>query len=284
MNLPHSLRYGRQEDPFHMEYDRREGHFTMGRFHIHRCYEIFYLMSGERGYFINDRTYLIRAGDLVLIGSNEVHKSLDTGVPNHERVVLYYETAFFDRYDPDEISFLLSPFQESRVLRLNMKERLQIETLYQSFFAELLEASPGYKLQLRHLATELLLRASRIAFKRNNVLTEEITPTKQKMKEIVQYINSHFHQTLRMNALSKQFYTSPSYLSRIFKEVTGFNMSDYINIVRIKEAQRLLRETDWSVTEISERVGFDNFSHFGKMFKRISLISPRSYRHQCREN
>jgi transcriptional regulator GlxA family with amidase domain len=51
-------------------------------------------------------------------------------------------------------------------------------------------------------------------------------------------------------------------------------------MVRIREAQRLLRETELSITEIAERVGFDNYSHFGKMFKRITSVAPRDYRRQ----
>ncbi|WP_426452528.1 helix-turn-helix domain-containing protein [Paenibacillus sp. S-38] len=256
----------------------------MNRYHIHRCYELYYLFSGERGFFLKDRTYSIRAGDLVLIDSNELHKSLDTGAPGHDRVVLYYEMPFFDRYDPAEASLLLAPFRESQVLRLNMKEQYQLEALFRSFFNELHEASPGYQVQLRHLAAELLLRSFRIASKRTSVLAEETTPIKQKIKEIVHFINSHYSDpTLRMEAISRKFYISPSYVSRNFKEATGYSITEYINLVRIKEAQSLLSETDWSITEISECVGFDNFSHFGKMFKKIANASPRIYRRQCLE-
>ncbi|MCZ8521942.1 MULTISPECIES: helix-turn-helix domain-containing protein [Paenibacillus] len=156
--------------------------------------------------------------------------------------------------------------------------------MFRTFFGELHEASPGYELQLRHLAAELLIRSFRLASKRTGIHTEEATPIKQKMKEIVQYINSRYSDpSLRMEAISRQFYISPSYVSRNFKEATWYSITEYINIVRVKEAQHLLIATDWSITEISERVGSDNFSHFGKMFKKISNTSPRIYRRQCLE-
>ncbi|HZG83996.1 AraC family transcriptional regulator [Paenibacillus sp.] len=266
-----------------MEYDRRVGHYTMNRFHIHRCYEMYYLFSGERGFFIKDRTYRLRAGDLVLIDSNEVHKSRDIGVPNHERVVYYYEMPFFERCSPEETELLLAPLRGSRVLRLTMKEKLQFETLIHSFFDELCGALPGYELQLRHIASGLLLLASRFAARRSDTYEEEPTPIKQKITEMIQYINANFRETIRIQTLSEKFYISPGYVSRMFKETTGFSLTEYINIVRCREAQRLLRETDWSITEISEQVGFDNFSHFGKMFKRIVQTSPRAYRKQSKE-
>ncbi|WP_343044588.1 helix-turn-helix domain-containing protein [Saccharibacillus qingshengii] len=58
--------------------------------------------------------------------------------------------------------------------------------------------------------------------------------------------------------------------------------AEYVNLTRIREAQRLLRETRHSVTLVSELAGFDNFSHFGKMFKRLSGVSPREYRNMER--
>lgn len=277
MNLPETLRYRSIDDYFRMDYDSRKGYFTMERFHMHQCYEVYYLFSGERGYFIKDRTYTIREGDLILINSNEVHKSLEVGVPNHDRVVMYYEDIFFKRYYPDEAAFLLSPFQESRVLRLNMKERFHIEELYRSFFKELLEKEPGYELRLRHLAAELLILSNRIAKNKQDIV-EKTSPTQRKIKEVVQYINDSYKKPIRLDDAAKQFYVSPSHLSRIFKESTGFTFTDYINLVRIREAQRLLRETDWSITKISEETGFDNFSHFGKIFKKISNMPPREYR------
>jgi AraC-like DNA-binding protein len=51
-----------------------------------------------------------------------------------------------------------------------------------------------------------------------------------------------------------------------------------VNITRVKEAERLLRDTEWSVTHVSEECGFDSLTHFGKVFKSLSGLSPRDYR------
>ncbi|MFE5319221.1 AraC family ligand binding domain-containing protein [Paenibacillus sp. NPDC056579] len=56
--------YGKPTDPFHIEFSNRTGHFTMNRYHIHHHYEILYLISGARGFFIKDRSYTVRQGDL----------------------------------------------------------------------------------------------------------------------------------------------------------------------------------------------------------------------------
>jgi AraC-like DNA-binding protein len=278
-NLPDLLRYGSTNDPFHIEFDRRTGHFSMATNHYHSDYEIYYLFNGERNYFIKDSTYQVHAGDLVLIDSGAVHKTSDLGVPNHERVVLYFAPSYFDGYSPEERELLLAPFsQGSPLRRLNLQERLQVENLLTSMLAELHGQPPGYQLHIRHMAGELLLFTAR-SFRKHPAFPDyEPTPVQRKVSDIVRHINQHFGGLLELDTMARHFYISKSHLSRVFKEVTGFGFAEYVNITRVKEAERLLRETDHSIIHVSELAGFDNFSHFGKMFKRLSGLTPRAYR------
>jgi hypothetical protein len=72
------------------------GHFNMQSNHFHDQFELYYLLSGERNYFIKDRTYFVRKGNLIFINTNELHKTTDTGVPNHERVLLRFSKSFIN--------------------------------------------------------------------------------------------------------------------------------------------------------------------------------------------
>jgi len=103
-----------------------------------------------------------------------------------------------------------------------------------------------------------------------------------RMIKVVQYLNDHYAEPLSLTAVAEQFAISTYYLSRTFKSATGFAFSEYINLLRLKEAQRLLRETDLKITDIALRTGFDNFSHFGKAFKKMAALSPRAYRSASR--
>ncbi|MDO3411855.1 AraC family transcriptional regulator [Saccharibacillus sp. CPCC 101409] len=278
--LPDRLQFGEPKDVLRAEFDRRTGHYSMTENHYHRNYELYYLFSGERNYFIKDSAYRVLAGDLVLIDSNAVHKTSDLGIPDHERVVFYFEPRYFDEYTESERELLLAPFtRDQPLMRLNLQERHRAEELLHSLLAELRDRPPGYRLHIRHMAGELLLLAARHSGERTErTPRDEPTPVQRKVSEVVRHINGHFAEPLELGGLARRFYISRSHLSRTFKEVTGFGFAEYINITRIKEAQRLLRETPYSVTRVSELSGFDNFSHFGKMFKRLSGLAPREYR------
>lgn len=284
MNLNRELRYGGPADPFYVEYNRRKGHFSMAVDHMHGHYELYYLFSGERFYFIKDRSYAIQSGDLVLIPSNEVHKTSDTGVPNHERVVLYYDASYFRQFSREEAELLLSPFSGTRpVLRLAAPDRLRIEQLLYGMLREMQDRSTGCDIPIRHAAAELLLFAARRGPAVESEAREEpLSPTEAKMSEIARYIAAHYREPLTLDSLCSRFFLSPSYLSRTFKKVTGFAFTEYVGVTRIKEAQRLLRETDDRITDIAGEVGFENLSHFEKVFKAFARLSPRGYRAQFR--
>lgn len=277
--LPSTLRFASNNEPFWLDFDRRIGNYSMSATHYHLEYELYYLFHGERNYFIKDSVYKIRAGDLVLIDSNALHKTSQSGEPDHERIVFYFSPSFFAGFTQEERNLLLSPFAERNpLLKLNLQEKLQVETLLSSLLNELMEQPPGYSVHIRNIATELLLLSIRHVQKRDIRPEEESSPAQRKVTDIARHINLHYGDSLQLEEIAKQFFISKSHLSRIFKKVTGFGFSEYVNITRVKEAERLLRDTDSNITQVSEQCGFESLTHFGKVFKAFTGLSPRNYR------
>jgi len=101
------------------------------------------------------------------------------------------------------------------------------------------------------------------------------------MDKIVQYINEHFSDTdLSLNTIAKQVYLSPNYISTLFKKYLDVNISNYIIDIRMKKAEKLLRESDYKAYEIANMVGYTNSQYFSILFKRSIGISPTDYRSQ----
>ncbi|WP_053374563.1 AraC family transcriptional regulator [Paenibacillus sp. FJAT-27812] len=263
----------------YIEYTKRAAPFTMEDDHYHDYYEIYYMLAGQRIYFIRDRSYSVEQGDLVFIQKHELHKTMQSGDASHERLIVHFDDATIRSLAGKHAELLLTPFrQASHIIRLPRQEQLAADQLMRRLLAEIEQRPEGFELFPPHAVTELLLTAARYLQKHEPAPLHHATPMHAKISEVIRYINAHFAEPLRLGVLADQFFISSYYLSRMFKEMTGFTFSDYVILTRIKEAQRLLRETEISITDIAAAVGFDNFSHFGKTFKKIIRVSPREYR------
>ncbi|WP_373229063.1 helix-turn-helix domain-containing protein [Cohnella sp.] len=279
MEIPDFMKLGSYSAPFYIEYVKRASPYNMQSNHFHPYYEVYLLLSGKRVYFIKDSTYSVEAGDLVFINKHEVHKTLNAGESGHERIVIHFDDRFISDVFKQHASLLLSPFDhQSPIVRLPPDNREQLNSLIKRMLRELRDKPAGYELFFSQAITDLLLMCSRYVVSSIPPESVYVTPIHRKISEVVRYLNANFGESTQIQQLAARFFISPYYLSRIFKEVTGFTLIDYLNLTRVKEAQRLLRETSLSVTAIATRVGFDNFSHFGKMFKRITRTSARDYR------
>lgn len=106
----------------------------------------------------------------------------------------------------------------------------------------------------------------------------------QVFRKIAEYITDNYSSEITLELLSKKFTISKSHMSRQFKAATGFNISEYISVVRIKNAQRLLLTTNYHITQIATMCGFNNSSYFTAVFKRILGISPLKLRKNALEN
>ncbi|KGQ71611.1 hypothetical protein A1D23_06570 [Chelonobacter oris] len=98
------------------------------------------------------------------------------------------------------------------------------------------------------------------------------------IRQVKQYIDSHYWEAISLSAVAQQFNINPYYLSHLFKRNTGFSLIQYTLRRRIGEAQSLLINTGYSVTQIATLVGYDNINYFSTVFTKMIGISPSAYR------
>lgn len=95
---------------------------------------------------------------------------------------------------------------------------------------------------------------------------------------IMNYIDEHYAEDLYLDKISEEMNVSVKYVSRIFKEKTGMNITDYISEVRIGKAKELLVHTDLTIYDIAEKVGISNRTTFLRTFKKMEGVSPTDFR------
>lgn len=99
-----------------------------------------------------------------------------------------------------------------------------------------------------------------------------------KLKPAIDYINGHYRESLKLDAIAQQAFINPAYFQRLFKKHFMMTPGSYILMVRINEACRLLMKTALSIREISDQLGFCNQFYFSNVFKSHFHKTPLEYR------
>lgn len=137
----------------------------------------------------------------------------------------------------------------------------------------------GYEIYIKSLLIQLLIFTERY-LKNNQAPSRESSGSiDDKITEILHYMNENYNaEDLSLQDTAERFYIRSNYLSRIFKKVTGFTYTEYLNHIRIHKAQRILKELNQKVIDIVDHIGFNSLIHFGKVFKEITHYTPSAYR------
>lgn len=259
---------------------RTETPYNMPSRHYHDLFEIYYLLDGERYYFIDDRTYYVKKGDVVIINKNILHKTNTTDRHAHERILLQFDTKLIDEFKENfnDIDLYYCFKTKQNVYSLDPEEQLWIENHLFNILQEKNKKDEGYFTYIKILILELLVFLTRIGKSATPYPNTYLDQTHEKISEVASFINSHYNDELSLNKVAAHFSYSPTYLSKAFKKVTGFKFVEYKNHVRIKEASKLLQNSRLNITEIALQVGYNNLTHFGRIFKEITGYSPLEYR------
>jgi two-component system, response regulator YesN len=92
------------------------------------------------------------------------------------------------------------------------------------------------------------------------------------------YINENLGGDISLSSLAEKVYFNPSYLSRFYKQITGRNLSEYINEIKLRTAHRMLEDTEMKINEIAVKLGFESPSYFTAFFRKMTGMTPQEYK------
>ncbi|MBQ9063286.1 MAG: PocR ligand-binding domain-containing protein [Eubacterium sp.] len=114
-----------------------------------------------------------------------------------------------------------------------------------------------------------------------DVFTEQFIESDQHHSAIthaIRYLSVHYSEPVTLAGAARSAGVHPSYLSSLFRKVTGLTFKDYLNQIRIEHALELLKNTDYPIMEIAISCGFNDQSYFTKVFKKQTGMTPRQFR------
>jgi AraC-like DNA-binding protein len=285
VNILEKVTYYSKINGIALEQMVRQGKFDMRVNHFHNEYEIFFLVEGERHFFFNNRAYLAVGGDLILVDSNRIHMTraataLEEG---HDRIILYIDRAKMEEFDQKYPHLNLVRFfhEHYGVFKLTLTQQQQFLTLYHSLQQEMRQQNRNYKNLIELEIISYFIHFMREAHEVSPVQDQQGLSKSSRYRTvytIADYISEHFYEPITLECLAKQFYLSKYYLSRTFKEITGHGVNEYVNILRTKQAKRLLEETNLNVSDIAAAIGYSSITYFEKVFKMYMTMPPLKYR------
>ncbi|MFD1134365.1 response regulator transcription factor [Paenibacillus urinalis] len=162
------------------------------------------------------------------------------------------------------------------IIPLLHKNGIALHSLYSGDEPEEREVTRSIQ-TLRDWAHQLITRASALLHPKGE-------DTYSAIEKVCLYIDGRLEQDLGREELAEFAELHPAYLSRLFKKEKGLSISEYIAQARIAKAKELLCATLSTVTDIASKVGYYNYQHFTKMFKKHTGVTPQQYRRQHSQN
>lgn len=276
------------EEPLYFAYRRKSvDNEHLETFHSHLGVEILYIHQGRGTMIVDNNSYDIKSGMLCIFQPNQLHHlTLDyTDGQCFERSLAIFEPTMFEAY------FEKWPRLHSFYRYIHL-EKLPSPCIYEFHDADLLDGLfRNMHNQLhtqrdtdRHEESSLFLIPLYRWLKQEWEQWNEHAPayrTRRKnhqVEHILNWVETHYSEPYSLDRMARALHLSPFYLSHLFKEATGINISEYMATRRVHQSVLLLITTNKPVSLIAEEIGLTNSSYFCKLFKSHMGITPHQYR------
>lgn len=267
---------------FPVEYyyvDRMHPRYQMP-FHWHNEWELLRVLDGSMRLFLDDETYDLEKGDVLLMRGEMLHGGEPTDC--------IYECLVFDLYGlfrkMDMVKPCLRPFYRQTCIPQS-KFSAQEDEEFHARVSELMkafgeESSPGY-CELETVTGIGRLFAWIFKNGRYRQVPEQEYAASRKVgqiKSVLEYIEVNYSGNLSLDELAQIAGMNPKYFCRVFRSLTHHSPMDYVNFYRIEQAAYLLDSTDLAVTTVGNECGFWESGYFTKVFKKYKGCTPLEYR------
>ena len=235
--------------------------------HTHNHTELFYIVGGRGQFRIQDQLYPVNPNNLVIINPNVTHTEVSLNAQPLEYIVLGIEGVELATGENSNGQFCI----------LDHYESVEISGCLRNILREMEQKSPGHE-DVCQAYMEILI----IRLMRNTALAVPAEPRiisgNRQCAAVRRYIDMHFKEALTLEQLAEEAHMNKYYLSHAFKREYGVSPINYMITRRIEESKYLLAETDLSMSQISQLLGFSSLSYFSQVFRRTQSVSPMEYR------
>ena len=239
--------------------------------HTHNHMELFFIVGGKGQFLIEDQLHPVDVNNLVIINPNVVHTEVSLNAQPLEYIVLGVAGIQLATSDTSNGQFSI----------LDHFESAEISGCLRNILREMEQKNTGYEDVCQAYMEILIIRLMRSIALAVPSESQVISVNRQ-CAAVRRYIDLHFKEALTLEQLAAEGHMNKFYLSHAFKREFGISPINYMISKRIEESKYLLAETDLSMTQIAQLLGFSSLSYFSQVFRRTQSVTPMEYRQSQR--
>ena len=240
--------------------------------HTHNHMELFFIVGGRGQFLIENQLYPVDVNNLVIINPNVVHTEVSLNAQPLEYIVLGVAGIQLATSDTSNGQFSI----------LDHFESAEISGCLRNILREMEQKNTGYEDVCQAYMEILIIRLMRSTALAVPSESQMISVNRQ-CAAVRRYIDLHFKEALTLEQLAEEGHMNKFYLSHAFKREFGVSPINYMISKRIEESKYLLAETDLSMTQIAQLLGFSSLSYFSQVFRRTQSVTPMEYRQSQRQ-
>ena len=251
-------------------------------YHWLEFFELGLVLSGTSIHMINGNRYPLSPGSLFLLSPSDFHSMI---LPPGQQLKLA-GVVFMESLIDEDLKQML--FQNRYYFNLD-SSRLAGSPIQQLLFEilqEFQQKKPGSQHIIAACLQMILVHLTRLDSYEFPTATEQLERLENQFESIQRallFIHHHFRQSITLADVASQVFLSPNYFSERFHAALGISFQQYLQNLRLKFAEALLSVTSLPVSEILFAAGFNDPSHFGRLFRQTFHLSPREYRKSKQE-
>ncbi|GAE91877.1 transcriptional regulator [Gracilibacillus boraciitolerans JCM 21714] len=265
---------------------RLQGQFGEVKAHSHQEYEIYLFHQGTCRYLIDNQIYDLHPGDILLMDGLALHKP---NLPQNSEYVRSHV-----HFSPDVMlpvlqalgaTSLLDVFRRLHHCLIRPVDRdasMEVEAIFKKMSKvknDMSIATHEQEWQLKTYLTQLLIYVNRLGLTSSQKAVTEKNDKAHHAENIASFIQEHYHERLSIERIASELNVSKSYVSHVFKEMTGYTIMEYVMATRLRQVKFLLEvDEKKSLQQIADECGFESVSHFSRFFKANVGMTARNYR------
>ena len=262
-------------------------------YHSHDKFEIYYFHSGNCKYVIGDRIYQLQPDDIIIMNGLTLHCANPEMTAPYERSIIEFSQEWIKPLvNSLQVSELLIPFfklSNSLLRNVDKKILCEIEDLMMALSIQIAEQPLQSKdvglhnrvvnAKVSTLFVQLLFKIYELSQSRLAQVPLYDSEKDYHVERVINWIDEYFTTDISLTNIADNLNISKYYMSRIFKEITGFTVMQYLMSCRMNRAKYLLEMSpEKSVLDVAIESGFESPSHFSRFFRQQLKMTPTEYR------